>query len=141
MQRKFKIPFHNSKTEVPIVKFYLDNGYEGFAVIDSGSESTVFDKDIIKQNKKSFTLDVTQDKMNLVGVANDQSAVPVVYAKANISFGAVSIEVNGMVVPLTHITQHCKELGEDIVISAIIGSDTLTKYGVKLNYNKKEMVI
>ena len=138
MKERIKIPFVENKSVVPVVRFTLDSGATGCAVIDTGSESTVFDKDFVLQNKKSFRIEVTENKISLVGVMENNEA-PIVYGTSSVEFAGqpgFKLDMQGMIIPLKNIESN---LG--FPPAAIIGSDILNKLGAKLNFKRKTMTL
>lgn len=65
--KKRKTKF-NTTLGVPVAQGFLCNGSPFNAIIDTGSEETLIDKDYIKENKKCFTLERTDYKINFMGI-------------------------------------------------------------------------
>ena len=123
-----------NKTLVPIIKFKLIGGKEGYGIVDTGSESTAFDLQFVKKNKALFTIETTDKTMNLVGVSHNNDT-QVIYATAHITFKEspdADIKIKGLVLDLSHITS---SIGHSP--AALFGSDTLSKIRAKVNYDRK----
>lgn len=136
MQNKVKIPFVKNKSRVPVIKFRLKGGKEGYSVVDTGSESTVFDMQFVKKNKSCFDVEITEDKMNLVGLT-DSSETPLIYATTHVCFREcpeADITVKGIVMDLSRISPN---IGHPT--AALIGGDVLTKIRAKVNYDRQLM--
>lgn len=144
------IPFVDCKSEVPIVKFVFDNGDGAFAVVDTGSETTLFDFGLLFSNHKSeFPLKKTRKKINFVGIQNE-AETPLIKTSPILKFpdsdndtGYLHIEVKDAIfIGLANLTQHIKDQYDtDMPISAIFGSDMLSRLNATINYNTKEVVI
>lgn len=141
--KKDKIPFVCYDSKVPVVKFYLADGTEGYALVDTGSESTVFDKTWIKDNKKAVQIEITENKLNTISFAGDKD-IPIIRVKSSVIFepkdtSVFILDLSGMVMDLSGINKHLEQRG--ITISAIIGADALSYYGAKLDFNKRQMIL
>ena len=139
------IKFIDIKSEVPIVRFMLHDGTEGYAIIDSGSEITSFDTEFVKKNKEQVTIHKTESKMNIVGL-NDNVNTPVTKLDAIIMFsddGLTQVHIkDAMIYRLDVINANLKMTYKiDIKITAIIGSDVLSQTNAILDYKKKEMIL
>lgn len=138
MKERVKVAFEEVNTAVPIVKIRLSNNSEGFAVVDTGSESTVFDKDFVKKSKNNFDIKITKEKINLVGVAQNNET-PIIYAATEVFFGNDTMYrfgMKGMVISLANLKDN---LG--FVPAAIIGSDLLEALDSKLDFKKRLMFV
>ena len=144
------IKFVDCKSDVPIVKFILGNGDTAYAVVDTGSETTLFDFDLLIEGHKSeFPLKKTKKKINFVGIQND-TETPLIKTYPTIKFldGEdtnkylyVKIE-DAIFISMKNLTQHIKDQYDtDMTISAILGSDLLSRLNAEINYNTKEVVI
>jgi len=143
------IKFEECKSEVPIVKFMLNNGASAYAVIDTGSEATLFDFRLIKDNKNEFPLNKTKSKINFVGL-QDSSETALINTSPTLQFSNkedssefIHIKVeNGIVLDLSNINEHLKKQDNtSISISSVLGSDLLTSLNAKIDYKNKEMTI
>lgn len=134
MKKEIKIPFVENESCVPVIKFTLGNGITGYAVIDTGSESTVFDKDFVKSNKSEFSIEATKNKIKMIGVSDNSGELPVIYASANVKLGSDELVMNGMLFTLVHLEDN---LG--FKPAALIGSDVLNDLGAKLNFKQNIM--
>ncbi len=144
------IKFVNCKSDVPIVKFILGNGDTAYAIVDTGSETTLFDFDLLLgEHKSDFPLKKTRKKINFVGIQND-TETPLIKTYPTIRFLDtendkkylyVKIE-DAVFISMRNLTQHLKDQYDtNITISAILGSDLLTKLNAEINYNTKEITI
>ena len=144
------IRFVDCKSDVPIVEFILGNGDSAYAVVDTGSETTLFDFNLILgEHKLEFPLKKTKNKINFVGVQQD-TEVPLVKTSPTIRFidadnnnGYLYVKIDDAIfISMANLTQHMKDqYGVDMAISAILGSDMLSKLNAEVNYQKKEMII
>ena len=139
-----KVKFIKTKSEVPLVRFLLPNGKGGIAIVDTGSESTIFDPGFVAANKEEFNIKTTKDKINFVGIEKDSEHV-IITAEGKLLLGGedrvfVTLPILAVLMDLSHIREHFKnEYGTDIKIAALIGSDFLTKIKGKINFKEKTM--
>jgi len=139
------IKFIDIKSDVPIVRFMLHDGAEGYAIVDSGSEITSFDTEFINNHKDQVTVHKTESKMNIVGL-NDNISTPVTKLDAAIMFSSDGISKvhikDAMIYRLDVINFNLRlTYKTDIKISAIIGSDVLSKIRAVLDYQNKELIL
>lgn len=132
-----KISFVECSSGVPIIRFVLSDGTEGYALVDTGSDPTMFDKNFILQHKKSFRL-VDGENITMIGLyAEDKNLDK--HITTTITIGDIKIDIpDGMIVDLSIVHDAIKAADDNpIRISAIIGCDTLLQYGVSVDFDKK----
>ena len=136
-----QIKFIECPSEVPIVKFTLGNGAEGFGVVDTASETTVFDKDFVKENKDAFHIKLSDEMTNVVGINNSKPVqIRTVVTKATLDGTGYSME--GMAFEVRHLSGHFKTMYDmDLNIELIIGSDFLKQYNAIINFEEKNLVL
>ena len=139
--KKREIKFVRNNTNVPVIKFRLKSGTEGFAIVDSGSESTAFDYDFAKANKKDFKVEFTNSTIDLVGVASKaanplyEAYTEVIFFDDNNESQPLKIE-KAMLMNLSNLKEH---IGYDV--HAILGSDVFTNTKAKIDYNTHCLVV
>lgn len=136
-----KISFVECSSGVPIIKFVLSDGTEGYALVDTGSDPTMFDKNFILQHKKSFRL-VDGEGITMIGLyAEDKNLDK--HITTTITVGDIKIDIpDGMIVDLSIVHDAIKTSDDNPVrIAAIIGCDTLLQYGVSVDFDKKVIKI
>lgn len=136
-----KISFVECSSGVPIIKFVLSDGTEGYALVDTGSDPTMFDKNFILQHKKSFRL-VDGAGITMIGLyAEDKNLDK--HITTTITVGDIKIDIpDGMIVDLSIVHDAIKTADDNPVrIAAIIGCDTLLQYGVSVDFDKKVIKI
>lgn len=136
-----KISFVECSSGVPIIKFVLSDGTEGYALVDTGSDPTMFDKNFILQHKKSFRL-VDGEGITMIGLyAEDKNLDK--HITTTITVGDIKIDIpDGMIVDLSIVHDAIKTADDNPVrIAAIIGCDTLLQYGVSVDFDKKVIKI
>ena len=139
-----RIKFIEHELDIPVVQFFLDDGTEAYAIIDSGSEQTLFDSNFVHQHRNSILTSVGFD-IRIVGMSSAKNVIADI-GKAVLAFPDsdetfIALEVSGLCVDISHIHDSMKvRSGNTPRISALLGSDFLSKYGCKLNFKKKEMV-
>lgn len=137
MQTKTTINFIDCKSEIPIVSLRLKDGGEFLAIVDSGSEQTMFDKEFAEEHNLSYNAE--EAGYSIIGVATEYAVncSPVI---ANLDLGEnKSIGVVGITADLQSLAEHfAKNYGDEFKFKAIIGSDTLYKINAKIDYTKKQ---
>lgn len=136
------IKFENTKRNVPIVRFSLGADKEYYAILDTGSESTLFDMYFIKEEKENISINIPEEKMSIVGVSSSNE-VPLINVSVPICFeGRAVCTANGLVLDMSHITKEFPEsMGNSFKISALFGSDVLDAISAKVDFEKKELII
>ena len=133
---KREIKFVDNKTNVPIVKFNLPSGAEGYAIVDSGSESSLLDYDFVKSNKDEFNVNHTAYMVNLIGIKS-KAENPLVEADGIICLDEIQIPIQkAMLINLSSLKE---QVGFDI--HGIIGSDVLSTIKAKIDYKNNVLVI
>ncbi len=135
-----KIQFASTHTTVPIALFRTVTGSTGYAIIDTGSESTLFDVEFMKNNRKAFTVRKTKSKINFIGV-NDKSEHPILNVSGTVMFADdTPFKIKGMVADLTSIRNHIKQkLSLDV--AAVFGSDFLKTAGAEIKFNDQTIYL
>ena len=140
-----KIKFVDMKSEVPIVKYSLFDGTEGFAILDTGSEITSFDSNFVKEHKETFETHKTKFKINVVGLHNSADKT-IIKASAQLMFhdelGIIFMPINdALLFSLDNVNENLKQqYHSDIKVSAILGSDFFAKHKIKIDFNEKMMI-
>lgn len=142
MNKRILIPLVESGCKLPMIIFELD-GEKMLALIDSGSESTLFDQ--YTSANESFVLEETNYVMSLVGLSGETSKKRIIGARARLSICDDSnnyryVAVEGMLTDLSHVSEGISSrVGNQLKVSAIIGSDFLTEHSAVIDYKRKEL--
>lgn len=140
---KCRIKFIDLGTDIPVVRFFFDDGTESYAIVDSGSEQTLFNIEDVKQHSDSFKIDKVFD-VRIAGMQAMSNMVTEAACTA-MTFSvsdeeSVCLETFGICVDISHINEFLKSRSVDIPdISVLFGADFLSKYGFKLNFKTREM--
>ena len=141
---KIIIPFADSSCRIPLVKFSIDN-VEYTALLDTGSESTLFDYHINESD--NYKKNETDYKMSLVGLSGETEKGRIVEVSTNVCIHDIFdnqyvISVKGITSDLTNVTECINErYGKHMKVFAVIGSDTLKMYGAKIDYRRQQLTI
>jgi len=139
--KQITVPFKKSTVGVPLVEFSCEGKDKLCAIVDTGSESTIFDTGFLKDN------DLLKDdsrKMSLVGLNGEGEELTIYQVNAFLSFDeeGKKLPVEGISANLDTINGHIKmKHKEKTVVSVILGSDFLKKYKAKINYKAKELTL
>ncbi len=130
--------FENVDTTIPVVKYHLDDKIY-YAIIDSGSEQTVFDSDFVAEHNDLFKMRQENKIMSLSGVGANPTETVCRFASTVIGFRKpFSIEVEGILMSLRHLSEHFSARG--IRITALIGSDVLSANNAHIDYNTHKLI-
>lgn len=139
--KQLTIPFKKTKVRIPLVEFSFEGKDNLCAIVDTGSESTIFDAGFLKEN------DLLKDdskKMSLVGLNGEGDELTIYMVNTFISLGkeGKKLPVEGISANLDTINEHIKaKHKEKTVVSVILGNDFLKKYKAKINYKTKELTL
>lgn len=145
-KRKITVPFIDCPSEITIVRFSL-GAVKGLAVIDSGSEMTIFDKAFVEANADGVLIAPNKTKLNITGVSASARNIVNNNASANLCFKdhdgfVLPLNIKGNVINLSPLTESFKKTyGEKYVIAMIIGGDTLRGLRGSINYEKGTLTL
>lgn len=139
------VPFLNTADSIPVVRFCLADGTEGICIIDTGSELTVFDSQFVLDYVDNFRIRKTKSKINIVGMQlNNEAAL--VYTNTAVCFEKTWNKTNALpikhalILNLNNLSGHIKDTeGNEVSVSAIIGSDVLSKHKTKIDFSEKKL--
>lgn len=134
--RKVKVPFIQSECDIPIIEFELSNGNKGLAIIDTGSDTSLVDKDFVIANKKEFKIKKRKQSASFSGLSAS-SDMPIVEAGVKVKFAGMEYPFLANVFPMTFVMA-MKEV-YDVSPVVLIGSDMLIALSADINYLKKEV--
>lgn len=140
--KQLTIPFKRKKVKVPIIECCCE-GFYIQAIIDTGSESNVFDESFLKDNNL-----VGEDgcEMDLVSLGSSNNKHIVYTIESALSFDAdnrtQSYQITGISADLSVVNEHLKvKYKENKPVSLIIGNDFLKQYNAKINYKTKDITL
>ena len=122
---------------IPLIKFNR-NGQDYYALIDTGSESTLIDGSFVESEELDIiTSDKTRTLTGLVGKKEEQ--INTVQIDCTIdSKDNVVLPVTALLSDLSMIQSYFdKWTGGEVIVPILIGSDTLTKLNAKIDYENK----
>lgn len=134
-----KIPFVKSKSEVPVIPFYR-NGKHLYALVDTGSESTLFDNSIVDDGTM-FSIELERE-MDFIGLNGKTEKKPIRGVTSMVNMNGLDVQVSGINADLTSIRNHLNDMyDEDIRIDAVFGADFLGWYLAKIDFDKREIIL
>lgn len=141
-KKNIKIPFIDCKSDIPLIELSLKNGKVCYAVVDTGSESTVFDTQWVRANKEQFDIQLTDKKMVMVGM-KEKTTVPIIFSTADFFPKGTDCKIPlcGMIAELSNIENHFEVNSSPVSVVALIGSDTLTALNATLDFQNQEIII
>ena len=137
-----KIYFIDYSMDIPVVHLFLSDGSDLFAIIDSGSEVTLFDKKYAEEHLACLKPYSMNDKINMAGLSGNvdvnimylDTAVFPTYDYETAEKGEIPVKK-----AFIHDLTQLKNAIKDIDVSMVIGSDILSKLKAKLNYKERMM--
>ena len=134
MESKMEIPFMKIGTDMPVVLLTLKNNVQFLAVVDTGSESSLIEVKFVIDNKSVFERRKTNKKVSLLGL-NGESNHPLTYAACDIARNEDEMELVFEAVNFNFAANGFEDK-YNMRISAIIGSDMLSRYNALIDYEK-----
>lgn len=143
--RKIHIPFAEESSRIPLISFRIDSNHMYYALVDTGSESTLFDQNL--KSDGNLTITPTDYKMSLIGLSGETCERRVMTADAILTIRDNmdtdnEVEVEGILSDLSVVSESIMErYGKHINVSVVIGSDFLKANGAKIDYRKKMLTL
>jgi len=144
-RKRIRVKFESEKSDIPIIKILFGERKECYALLDTGSEQSLFDNEFVKQNKLLFEIDQRQEMLEMKGLTETNNTPVLSWITLfRVGEGKESrvIPAEGVVFDLSHISDHLvNAYDEDIKIVAILGNDFLSRYNVIIDYEKREITL
>ena len=144
--RKYTLPFHETKGIIPIVEVGMGDGKRFYAIVDTGSESTLIDK----RFKKTFPGVVKSHKVvgktNYHGISGEVETV-LVEAVIQLPMKTVDgeaepLEMKCFVNDLSSLSAHYKKIyGFDGEFMMLLGSDVMRQLGAVIDLGKDRLTL
>lgn len=143
MKTTVRTKFEDNPTKVPLVKIGVASTETPiYALIDTGAEVTLFGQELEQKNLIS-PVD-TEQNISLIGFAGEKDT-SVHIGNLLAQFGdteQVWITFSGLVSDLSFINKYIQSTYHvDYKVSALLGSDFLTKFKAKINYRTKDLTL
>ena len=139
-RKKLKIKFEECKElDVPIIRLKLEGGKEVFAIIDTGSEITLIDREKIADTTFLFTLTSNDEQFEVNGL-NSRDAIQKQFVETYFEYGGKLFFLVGTPFDFRNINENTKGKVEREVWF-IIGGDVLKAWNADVNYKKRELTI
>lgn len=136
-----KIKFTDNPTKIPFIKCDVGMPDLSYILVDTGSESTLFDKSLLDNGCVSVTSE--NGNTNLVGFNGESDKTSTVIGSVTMTIADKkpgTVTVNGLVSDLSFLSDYIKyTFSVDMPVSMILGSDSLNKTKAKINYKKGEV--
>lgn len=133
------IPLRFRRSRIPLVNFRLAGDETYYALIDTGSETTLLDVAL----KDKVEVKSIEDEGNFVGIGGSTEYKTIEFADTSfILLGDIKLPFIGLMHDMTALSKHFKDKNKEYIrISAIIGSDLLKKHDAKIDYKNKTLSI
>ena len=145
MKKRVRVKFLDYGSDIPIVPFRISEDAVYFAILDTGSDTTIFDKTFVDKNKDLFADEgcVITDVQGLHGVkAMDIDKVSSMISVGDITKPMLMLKVIGHVLDLSDINSHIHTYCDKSVnVSAVFGSDTFKAAKANIDYKNDELKI
>ena len=139
--KKYTIPFAETKSSIPFIRFPMADGRVIYALVDTGSESTMLDRSLMTDYPDVSKSTSSKGKTSFVGISGKKE-VEVEYARIDIPMevsgaGEGNLRILGLLDDLSPISSHIKEhYGTPESMTILIGSNCLRAYGAKIDLKK-----
>lgn len=137
MYRKVKLELEN--TNVPIIRYVLDDGSVHWAIVDTGAQFSILDESLKSDRNDRF-------KCNMVTISSEEGQ-EVYGASKNILFNdidgnEIQCQINGFEMELLNMTDAVKNsLKDKIKVDMLIGIKDLMRYQCKLDLKNGYLLI
>ena len=140
--KQLTIPFKKKKVKVPVIECCCE-GFYIQAIVDTGSESNVFDESFLKDNNLVGEDGEEMDLVSLSGAGNKHIVYTVESSLLfDVDNRSQEFTITGISADLSGINDHLRmKYKETKPISLIIGNDFLKQYSAKINYKTKELTL
>lgn len=139
---KCTIKLSDTENSIPVVRFQIGNGQAGYAIVDTGSECTIFDTAFIHDNEPVFGTTVTLPYA-IAHIAGIDERPSTEYYTTAVTFGddQQPFTVTALSYPINHLSKFFRESRENINVTAIFGTDFLSETNANINFETKEMTL
>ena len=141
--QKLTLPFLNVKSPIPIVRFPLADGKCIYAIIDTGSDSTIYDKSVKDSYPELFIKTKHIGKRQVIGV-NETQEMDIYMSGMKLNVAQETEDtIPFKFVAFEHVTFDSimkplvEQEGTIESVPLLIGSDTLIRYNAKIDMKKK----
>jgi predicted aspartyl protease len=133
------IPLLFRRSRIPLVNFQLAGDETYYALIDTGSETTLLDVAL----KDKVEVKSIEDEGNFVGIGGSTDYKTIEFADTSFILpGNIELPFIGLMHDMTALSKHFKDKNKEYIrISAIIGSDLLKKHDAKIDYKNRTLTI
>jgi predicted aspartyl protease len=133
------IPLRFRKSRIPLVNFRLAGDETYYALIDTGSETTLLDVAL----KDKVEVKSIEDEGNFVGIGGSTDYKTIEFADTSFILpGDIELPFIGLMHDMTALSKHFMDKNKEYIrISAIIGSDLLKKHDAKIDYKNRTLTI
>lgn len=138
-RKRIKVRFEECASLVPVFKFDV-KGRSVCALVDTGAETTLFNKELIKNINIDYT--VVGDSTTFVGMSGEGNKIPIVVSELECKMEQDEFKLDGMLANLNPVAEHfAKIYGDKFYPDVLLGSDNLNKLDAKIDFDKKEMTL
>ena len=138
---KYTIPFAETKSVIPFIRFPMADGRIVYALVDTGSASTLLDRSLMKDYPDISKSTSPKGKTSFVGIAGSRE-VEVEIARIDIPMeasgaGDGNLRILGLLDDLSPLADNVKRIvGTPETMTVLIGSDCLRAYNAKIDLKK-----
>lgn len=141
--KKLTLTFQNTNGSIPVVCFPLTSGKNIYAVIDTGSDSTIYDSMVKEKYPEIILRSKAMGAQRIIGV-NTESEVEVIMSGIKLDIQREAEESLAVKFVACEHTDFCERMNALIKregikesVPLLIGSDTLTHLNAKIDMKKK----
>ena len=137
--KRVTIPLRFRRSRIPLVNFRLAGDETYYALIDTGSETTLFDAAL----KDKVEIKEIEADGDFTGIGGKVEYKGIQYTDTSFILpGDIELPFIGLIHDMTALSKHFKDKNKEYVrISAIIGSDLLKKHDAKIDYKNRTLTL
>ncbi len=140
--KRITFPFVESDCKIPVIRFACGDNHELYALVDTGSESTLLEREVVEEYPKFKSKTRLTGIQSMVGVAGE-TKVEVTSALVHVGIeteesDGVYLEFEGTICNLGNLQESFKKrFGRPIAL--LVGSDFMTRLDAKINMKNRSI--
>lgn len=139
---KCTVKLSDTENSIPVVRFHIGNALTGYAIVDTGSEVSIFDTVFVAENQNAFASSISLP-CALAHIAGTDEDPKTKYYSTTVTLGEEqkSFPITALSYPINHLSKFFRESRENINVTAIFGTDFLSDTNANINFETKEMTL
>lgn len=145
--QKLTLTFQNTNGSIPVICFPLTSGKSIYAIVDTGSDSTIYDATAKEKYPEVILRSKAMGTCNVIGV-NSESEMEVIISGIKLDIQCETEESLAVKFVACEHKDFCTRMkpliereGIEESVPLLIGSDTLTRFNAKIDMKKKAICL